>query len=141
MQLMPKPQTEHLTQELMTRPTRDAKMAKQGCLPMREAAARLKVSDKRAYALATSGELQLRKFGGAVYVTTKSVEAYERATAVRPGLLSIAQANKKYGFSRATLFRYLRDGKLRGVHVKRLLYFEAAELDWVLLGKGEPPAK
>jgi excisionase family DNA binding protein len=145
MPLMPK--DERPTQELMARPTRDAKMAKQGCISVREAAARLKVSDKRVYALATSGVLKLRRFGGAVYVIVESVEAYEKATTVRPGLISIADANVKYGFSRATLFRYMRQGLLHPVHIKRLLYFEKTELDWQLLGKdkatnddGTPPA-
>lgn len=133
------PKTEYQTQELMERATRDAKMAERGCIPIPEAAKRLKLSPARTYALADSGDLTLKKLGGAVYVTVKSVEAYEAANTVTPNLLSVAQANKKYGYSRVTLFRYIREGKLHPTYIKRFLYFDKAELDWQLLGKGEPP--
>ena len=92
-------------------------MAEQGFVDADTAAALLGVSKPRAYTLGAKGAITTQPNGGAKYFSRASIEQYVRELAVPPNWITLAEAMRRTGYSRSTLYQR---AKTHDIQVRKL---------------------
>ena len=96
---------------------KDTRMAEQGFVNVDTAAALLGVGKPRAYVIGTSGRIETRPLGGAKYFSKASIDQYLRELAVPPNWITLAEAMRRTGYSRSTLYQR---AKTRDIQMRKL---------------------
>ena len=92
-------------------------MAEQGLVDADTAATRIGVSKPRVYALGASGKIEPMSLGGAKYFFRASIERYLRELEVPPNWITLAEAMRRTGYSRSTLYQR---AKTRNIQKRKL---------------------
>ena len=92
---------------------KDTRMAEQGLVDADTVATLLGVSKPRAYALGTSGVIATIPNGGARYFSKASIDQYLRELKVPPTWITLAEAMRRTGYSRSTLYQRAKTGDIQ----------------------------
>lgn len=92
---------------------KDARMAELDFVGVDTAAALLGVSKPRAYALGASGRIATQPNGGAKYFSKASIDQYLRELAVPTNWITLAEAMRRTGYSRSTLYQRAKTGNIQ----------------------------